>query len=278
MVLNGLIKSRGDELQPYIASLIGGFLQAMEGITNDATMNGTLHALKNLALHHPLPVFDNLLTAPLPHSPQVIKAFQVLAKDRTLVMPLINHLTDIINNKVPYDEKFDQKTKKVISRTPEYVSMAATAALGEIMQTDELEEIINSNYPQVCYAIHILHLKYCQAAILTFTAAFVGNQLFAHLFVQILVSLLLRLGTANGNLSKTMEAPASNPKAKPAAVAPSQYVICWLLAVSSSFLYIVVICMQTSSCSLPSVFRLRQGYYCHGCFGRLKQLGTPGTT
>ena len=51
----------------------------------------------------------------------VIKSLQVIAKDKNLILPLVNHLTDIINNKLPYDEKVD-KNKKI--RTPEFPPMA----------------------------------------------------------------------------------------------------------------------------------------------------------
>eukprot|EP00026_Physarum_polycephalum_P000352 Phypoly_transcript_00352.p1 GENE.Phypoly_transcript_00352~~Phypoly_transcript_00352.p1 ORF type:complete len:1660 (+),score=332.46 Phypoly_transcript_00352:97-5076(+) len=173
VVLNGLIKQRGEELAPHVATVVTGLVTAMEGITSEATMNGSLHALRNLALHHLLLVVDHLLVYPMPHTTHVIKSFQVVAKDKNLILPLVNHLTDIINNKLPYDEKVDKNKK---TRTPELPPMAATCALGEIMQTEELEEVITAHYPQ-----------------------FLG-------------SLLLRFGTANQNQPKTVEnAPSSPP-------------------------------------------------------------------
>lgn len=45
-----------------------GLIGAMEGITSEATMNGSLHALRNLALHHLLLAVDHLLATPMPHS------------------------------------------------------------------------------------------------------------------------------------------------------------------------------------------------------------------
>lgn len=51
----------------------------------------------------------------------MIKSLQVVAKDKNLILPLVDHLTDIINNKLPYDEKVD-KNKKI--RTPELPPMA----------------------------------------------------------------------------------------------------------------------------------------------------------
>lgn len=86
VVLNGLVKQRGEELAPHVATVVTGsycfyyfccvycvypdvgLLGAMEGITSEATMNGSLHALRNLALHHLLLVVDHLLGTPMPHS------------------------------------------------------------------------------------------------------------------------------------------------------------------------------------------------------------------
>eukprot|EP01113_Clastostelium_recurvatum_P024391 TRINITY_DN2913_c0_g1_i2.p1 TRINITY_DN2913_c0_g1~~TRINITY_DN2913_c0_g1_i2.p1 ORF type:complete len:827 (-),score=264.21 TRINITY_DN2913_c0_g1_i2:42-2447(-) len=183
VVLNGVIKLRGEELLPHVALIIGGILEAMEGIQTDATMNGTLHALRSLATHHLLPVVDQLLETPQPHSPHVIKSFQVIGKDRNLVMGLVNHLTNIINNKALYDEKPNPKDKKIPIREPIALPMAATAALGEIMLSDELEEVIASHYPQ-----------------------FIGT-------------LLLRLGTANANQPKTF---TSAPPPTPGAASPAK--------------------------------------------------------
>lgn len=68
VVLNGLIKARGSELLPKVSQIVGGLLTALEGITQDQTMNGTLHALRSLATHHEIPVVDELLKAPVPHT------------------------------------------------------------------------------------------------------------------------------------------------------------------------------------------------------------------
>lgn len=68
VVLNGLVKQRGEELAPHVPSVVSGLLEAMEGIVSEATMNGSLHALRNLALHHLLLVVEKLLGSPMPHS------------------------------------------------------------------------------------------------------------------------------------------------------------------------------------------------------------------
>lgn len=160
VVLNGLIKARGKELKTKVPQIISGLLSSMTGIVNEQTMNGTLHAVRSLASHHGLLVIDQLLQAPIPHSTFVVKSLQAVAKDESLVMDMIHHLFDTINNSQLYDEKIDPKRGAI--REACHVPMSATCALGELMQLEELEEIVTDNYP---------------------------------LFLS---SLLLRIGTANG--------------------------------------------------------------------------------
>jgi hypothetical protein len=51
------------------------------------TFNGTVHALKNLAGHHLGAVVNELLAVPtLPHPDHVVKCFQGIAKDPTLLV------------------------------------------------------------------------------------------------------------------------------------------------------------------------------------------------
>lgn len=40
-----------------------------------------------------------------------MKSLQVLAKDETLVVPMVTHLTHILNNSQVIEEKMDPKTK-----------------------------------------------------------------------------------------------------------------------------------------------------------------------
>lgn len=168
VVLNGLIKARGVELLPKVSQIVAGLLSALEGINHDQTMNGTLHALRSLASHHEIPVVNELLKAPVPHSNFVCKALQAIAKDENLVMTLIQHLFEIINNSQLYEERhiIDPKTKKN-SLVACHIPMSATCAIGELLQLEELEDVLSENYP-----------------------LFLG-------------SLLLRIGTAYGMTEKT---------------------------------------------------------------------------
>jgi len=143
VVLNGLIKARGKELGSRVAELVSALTDEMGKITHEQTLNATLHAIRNLATHHTLPVIDQLLAVPVPHPPVVVKSFQVIAKDADLVMVLVDHLTHILNHTILMEEKGVQK--KTYDPLP--LPMSATCALGEIMQAEELTAIVKANYP-----------------------------------------------------------------------------------------------------------------------------------
>lgn len=85
-------------------ALTDGLLVAMETISDAQTLNGSLHAVRTLATHHLLPVVNQLLERPLPHSAHCVKALQALAKDTTLADAMLLHLLDIVNNGQLYDE------------------------------------------------------------------------------------------------------------------------------------------------------------------------------
>jgi hypothetical protein len=68
---------------------------------------------------------------------------QVIAKDSSLVMDLVNHLLQVLNYGLLYDEKGQGKEKKY---TPKPLVLSATAALGEAMQTDEMAGVVEEHY------------------------------------------------------------------------------------------------------------------------------------
>lgn len=109
VMLNGLVKARGEELAEKVPELVAGLLKAMDSIKEEKTMNGTLHTLRSLATHHCLGVLEQLLVTPLAHATShretVVKSLQVLAKDQALVTLIIDHLTDIINNSQVLEEE-----------------------------------------------------------------------------------------------------------------------------------------------------------------------------
>mmetsp|Transcript_7944 Transcript_7944/g.33416 ORF Transcript_7944/g.33416 Transcript_7944/m.33416 type:complete len:974 (+) Transcript_7944:72-2993(+) len=146
VMLNGMIKIRGEMVTEEVPNLVDGMLKAMESITDEKTMNGTLHSLRTLAAHHLLSVVEELLLSPTPHSQNIVKSIQVIVKDPNLGTQVIDHLTDIINNSQILEEN-TSGSKPVCTHAPR--ALSATAALGEIFELDEMEEVVNENFSQI---------------------------------------------------------------------------------------------------------------------------------
>jgi hypothetical protein len=63
----GVLRLRGAELSLQVPEIVQSLHTAMKTITNEQTLNGTLHSLRTLTAHHLVTVADHLLTFPLPH-------------------------------------------------------------------------------------------------------------------------------------------------------------------------------------------------------------------
>jgi hypothetical protein len=153
VIVNGLIKTRGKELSVRIPAIVGGLIASMESISNEQTMNGTLHAIRNLASHHLLAVLDKLLTYPVPHSTFVVKSLHSIAKDEALLSQTIDHFLSILNTWQLYEEKSDPKTK-VNGFVANPTVMSCTCAMGELFLLGEaIEDLIMKNYSRILATI-----------------------------------------------------------------------------------------------------------------------------
>lgn len=62
-----MLRLRGAELSLQVPEIVMLLHTAMKSITNEQTLNGTLHSLRTLTAHHLVLVADQILTMPLPH-------------------------------------------------------------------------------------------------------------------------------------------------------------------------------------------------------------------
>ena len=133
ILLNGIFKVRGEELLPKVSPLVQGMLNAMPAIKDDRTMKGTLNSLRTFSVHHLIPVVEELLTFPLPQAEcvsydrlkvdlinaflyrNVKSALAVIAKDHQLIVRVIGHLLNIMNNShMVEDEANASKTSMAV--------------------------------------------------------------------------------------------------------------------------------------------------------------------
>ncbi len=125
--LNAITLQRGAELGSAIPQLVEGILVALTKIQHDKTKKGTVHALKNLAGHFVGPVVNELLAVTtLPHPEHVVLCFQGIAKDPTLLVQMLAHVCDAMNNSVLYKDVGKH-------RVSQHRALAATAALADIL-------------------------------------------------------------------------------------------------------------------------------------------------
>ncbi|PRP83406.1 hypothetical protein PROFUN_09434 [Planoprotostelium fungivorum] len=162
VVLNGMIKLRGGELLAKVPEIVAGITKAMESISSDQTMNGTLHTVQSLAHHHLQPVLDQLLTSPIPHATFIVKSFHAigeyrfkckmltwnLARDDSLLGGTIDHLLDLMSNGQLYEDKSDVKGKEGLFN-PRHIPMSATCALKEILLMEKVQGYMTDNYGKV---------------------------------------------------------------------------------------------------------------------------------
>jgi hypothetical protein len=136
--LNAITQTRGGELKDAIPDLVDGLTNALQKITHQKTMNGTLHALKNLASHHLGPVVNELLKpTALPHPEHIVKCFQGIAKDGTLAVNMLAWVCDAMNNSVLYKD-----TQKL--RLSQHKAMSATCALADILGEPAVADVLRA--------------------------------------------------------------------------------------------------------------------------------------
>ena len=138
IVLNAIIKLRGDQFLPQVGELIAGMLLAMEKVNHEKTINGTLHSIRTLATHHPIPVIDQLLASSMPFNKYVVSTLQTVSKDEELREILMDHLIEIIND-----------SQLVIDSTPSREAIAATTALGSVIEVLPQDYVDGDRYAQL---------------------------------------------------------------------------------------------------------------------------------
>lgn len=143
VALNAMLKLRGHQLQKSVPELITGMLQAMAGISEEKTMNGTLHSLRTLASHHLLDVLQVLIDTPLPHSIHVAKSLQVIAQDEGLLPRVMDYICDILNNS---QVLIDNGGGKI---TPSAQSLSITCGLNEILQISDVDDYVAQHIQQL---------------------------------------------------------------------------------------------------------------------------------
>lgn len=149
VILNGLIRTRGNELEHETTKFVKRVIEIMFQLKDrDQIVTGLLHAVRGFARNFSLPVINTLISMPVPHSTEVVKSFQIIAADPKLVYVLIDYLIDIINNSQLYEEKKkggDSKLELTATHNPK----SATCALAEMLDITATHAVALEYYPKI---------------------------------------------------------------------------------------------------------------------------------
>eukprot|EP00927_Polykrikos_kofoidii_P048743 TRINITY_DN42959_c0_g1_i1.p1 TRINITY_DN42959_c0_g1~~TRINITY_DN42959_c0_g1_i1.p1 ORF type:complete len:2015 (-),score=334.00 TRINITY_DN42959_c0_g1_i1:98-5293(-) len=121
-------------------SLISTVFEEVERVSHSSVRQRVLSCIKVLALHHFETAVSELLETGPDFNTSILGALQVLAKEKALLLRLLNHFTDTLNNS-------DTGTQK----SPNRQVLAATVALGHLFTVNDssISLIVKKYFPQL---------------------------------------------------------------------------------------------------------------------------------
>ncbi|XP_046842253.1 maestro heat-like repeat-containing protein family member 1 [Xenia sp. Carnegie-2017] len=155
VVLNSLFRIRGSELGGEIPSLATRIHNKLPEITHIKTRTGTLRCFRTLGSHHLVPLLKTLLDFPLPMNWDTVDIWKSLGGEPSLVPEVLDHLVNLLNVTLPYQEKIGKDDSK--KRTATLLAMAVTYAFNELFWSEEITELVSKQFPRLfaCLLIRI---------------------------------------------------------------------------------------------------------------------------
>jgi len=121
-------------------NLISTVFEEVEKVSHSSVRQLVLSCIKVLALHHFESAVSELLDTGPEFNTSILGALQVLAKEKALLLRLLNHFTDTLNNSDPGTLK-----------RPNRLVLAATVALGHLftMNDSSIGVVVKKYFPQL---------------------------------------------------------------------------------------------------------------------------------
>ncbi|WAR11640.1 MROH1-like protein, partial [Mya arenaria] len=154
VVLNGILKNRGTELMKEVDSILAAIHGKLFQIQFPQTKTGALRSVRTLAQHHLLLVIKTLLTYSLPYDENAVEIWRILCGDSQLVTVMLDHMLDLYQKSLPYEEKPQDDGKEPVRRATQ-TPLAITCALVEVFQVEEVEEQVVKNYHRLFAALMV---------------------------------------------------------------------------------------------------------------------------
>ncbi|XP_067055526.1 maestro heat-like repeat-containing protein family member 1 [Acropora muricata] len=157
VVLNSIVRIRGQELRKDVVELVKDIHTRLEGITHAQTRTGTLRVFRTLASHHLVPVITAILEFPPPLDQQVVDIWRTMAGDPNLALSIFDYVLDLSLRTLPYQEKPKPKSKKETIRVTTTQAIAIACGLTVMFRTEETESLVAENFPRL-FAMTLLRL------------------------------------------------------------------------------------------------------------------------
>jgi len=149
VMLNGIFRQRGTELEAEVANLITTVHDKLAQISHERTGLGVLRCVRTLATHHLALVTKQLQTYELPYDQNVVNMWRALALDESNSSRILTILLEILNTGRPYEEEDKKDSKGNIGRTATVPQMKATCAIRELFAVEEALNLAKTNFPAV---------------------------------------------------------------------------------------------------------------------------------
>lgn len=153
VVLNGIMKNRGTELQKEVENILSSVHSKLFQIQFAQTKTGALRTIRTLSQHHLLLVLKSLLNYPLPYDENVVEIWKILSQDPQITTVMLDHMLELYQKSLPYEEKPQEGREPVRKATQ--VPLAITCALVEILQVEETEEQVKKIYHRLFAALMV---------------------------------------------------------------------------------------------------------------------------
>ncbi|XP_060593728.1 maestro heat-like repeat-containing protein family member 1 [Ruditapes philippinarum] len=153
VVLNGIMKNRGTELQKEVENILSSVHSKLFQIQFAQTKTGALRTIRTLSQHHLLLVLKSLLNYPLPYDENVVEIWKILSQDPQITTVMFDHMLELYQKSLPYEEKPQEGREPVRKATQ--VPLAITCALVEILQVEETEEQVKKIYHRLFAALMV---------------------------------------------------------------------------------------------------------------------------
>eukprot|EP00042_Codosiga_hollandica_P058679 m.888514 g.888514 ORF g.888514 m.888514 type:complete len:837 (+) comp59932_c0_seq4:158-2668(+) len=150
VVINGLFRQRGIELEAEVPNLVNVLHKQMGLITHERASLGILRSLRTLATHYLALVVKQLQTFDLPYDKYVVDIWQALAADENLAPRILEILMDILNTTRPYEEADRPKGSRApMPKTAIVSQLKATCGVTELFAVEETGKLAQAHYALV---------------------------------------------------------------------------------------------------------------------------------